>query len=118
MRAAALGAQVIVTEIDPVKAMEAKMDGYDVMTMAQGCSAGRYVCYCDRLQAYYHGGTYAEDEGSERSWQTLGISMWRSIWQGWRKQLLQKKKLETISWAIRLEKRSRSDQCDRQKESW
>lgn len=33
MRAAALGAKVIVTEIDPVKAIEAKMDGYDVMTM-------------------------------------------------------------------------------------
>ena len=33
MRAAALGAQVIVTEIDPVKAMEAKMDGHDVMTI-------------------------------------------------------------------------------------
>ncbi len=34
MRAASLGAKVIVTEVDPVKAIEAKMDGYDVMTMA------------------------------------------------------------------------------------
>ena len=33
MRAASLGAQVIVTEIDPIKAMEAKMDGHSVMTM-------------------------------------------------------------------------------------
>jgi adenosylhomocysteinase len=33
MRAASLGAKVIVTEIDPVKAIEARMDGYDVMTM-------------------------------------------------------------------------------------
>lgn len=40
MRAAALGAQVIVTEIDPVKAMEAKMDGYDVMTMAKAAPLG------------------------------------------------------------------------------
>ncbi|MDD6311688.1 MAG: adenosylhomocysteinase [Firmicutes bacterium] len=40
MRAAALGARVIVTEINPVKAMEAKMDGYDVMTMAQAAPLG------------------------------------------------------------------------------
>lgn len=40
MRASALGARVIVTEINPVKAMEAKMDGYDVMTMAEAASGG------------------------------------------------------------------------------
>lgn len=40
MRAAALGARVIITEVDPVKAMEAKMDGYDVMTMAKAAPLG------------------------------------------------------------------------------
>ncbi|MCI7145206.1 MAG: adenosylhomocysteinase [Clostridiales bacterium] len=40
MRAAALGARVIVTEIDPVKAIEARMDGYDVMPMAQAAPLG------------------------------------------------------------------------------
>ncbi|MEE1038316.1 MAG: adenosylhomocysteinase [Eubacterium sp.] len=40
MRAAALGAKVIVTEINPVRAMEAKMDGHDVMTMAQAAPLG------------------------------------------------------------------------------
>lgn len=40
MRAASLGAQVIVTEIDPVKAMEAKMDGHSVMTMEQAAPLG------------------------------------------------------------------------------
>lgn len=40
MRAAALGAKVIVTEIDPVKAIEAKMDGYDVMTMEKAAPLG------------------------------------------------------------------------------
>lgn len=40
MRAASLGAQVIVTEIDPVKAMEAKMDGHSVMTMGQAAPLG------------------------------------------------------------------------------
>lgn len=40
MRAAALGAKVIVTEINPVKAMEAKMDGHDVMTMDKAAVLG------------------------------------------------------------------------------
>lgn len=40
MRAAALGAKVIVTEINPVKAMEAKMDGYDVMKMEKAAPLG------------------------------------------------------------------------------
>ncbi|MBQ0079888.1 MAG: adenosylhomocysteinase [Eubacterium sp.] len=40
MRAAALGARVIITEVNPVKAMEAKMDGYDVMTMAKAAPLG------------------------------------------------------------------------------
>lgn len=42
MRAAALGARVIVTEINPVRAMEAKMDGYDVMTMAKAAPLGDF----------------------------------------------------------------------------
>ncbi len=40
MRAAGLGARVIVTEIDPVKAMEAKMDGCDVMRMKDAAPLG------------------------------------------------------------------------------
>ncbi|MDR2157532.1 MAG: adenosylhomocysteinase [Clostridiales Family XIII bacterium] len=40
MRAAALGASVIVTEIDPVKAIEARMDGYQVMTMTEAAPLG------------------------------------------------------------------------------
>ncbi|MGN0710977.1 MAG: adenosylhomocysteinase [Anaerovoracaceae bacterium] len=40
MRAAAMGANVIVTEINPVKAIEARMDGYSVMTMAQAAPLG------------------------------------------------------------------------------
>ena len=40
MRAAALGANVIVTEIDEVKAIEARMDGYGVMPMAEAALYG------------------------------------------------------------------------------
>lgn len=42
LRAAGLGARVIVTEIDPVKACEALMDGYDVMTMREAASIGDF----------------------------------------------------------------------------
>lgn len=42
MRAVALGAQVIVTEINPVKAMEAKMDGHSVMTMDKAAEYGDF----------------------------------------------------------------------------
>lgn len=42
MRAKALGAQVTVTEINPVKAMEAKMDGFSVMPMAEAAPIGDF----------------------------------------------------------------------------
>ncbi len=40
MRARGLGANVIVTEIDPLKALEALMDGYRVMPMAEAAPIG------------------------------------------------------------------------------
>ncbi len=40
MRADGLGAKVIVTEVDPVKAIEAAMDGYEVMPMAEAAPQG------------------------------------------------------------------------------
>ncbi len=41
-RAQGLGARVIVTEIDPVKALEAVMDGYHVMPMAKAAPLGDF----------------------------------------------------------------------------
>jgi adenosylhomocysteinase len=40
MRAKGLGAKVIVTEVDPVKAMEAVMDGFSVMPMSEAAETG------------------------------------------------------------------------------
>jgi adenosylhomocysteinase len=40
LRAKGFGARVIVTEIDPVKALEARMDGFDVMPMSVAASLG------------------------------------------------------------------------------
>jgi adenosylhomocysteinase len=42
MRAKGLGAKVIVTEIDPVKACEALMEGYEVMTMDDAAKEGDF----------------------------------------------------------------------------
>ena len=44
MRARGQGANVIVTEIDPLKALEATMDGYRVMTMADAAPLGDIFC--------------------------------------------------------------------------
>lgn len=40
MKAKGLGAKVIITEIDPIKAIEAFMDGFQVMTMDEAASLG------------------------------------------------------------------------------
>jgi adenosylhomocysteinase len=40
MRAKGLGAKIIVTETDPVRALEAVMDGYEVMPMAEAAKLG------------------------------------------------------------------------------
>lgn len=42
MRAKALGAKVIVTEIDTIKALEAYMDGFDVMPMEEAAPLGDF----------------------------------------------------------------------------
>ena len=42
MRAKGLGAQVIVTEIDPVKAIEAHMDGFTVLPMNEAAKTGDF----------------------------------------------------------------------------
>ncbi len=44
MRAKGMGAQVIVTEIDPLRALEATMDGFHVMPMAQAAKVGDFFC--------------------------------------------------------------------------
>jgi adenosylhomocysteinase len=44
MRARGMGANVIVTEIDPLRALEAVMDGFRVMPMAQAAKEGHIFC--------------------------------------------------------------------------
>lgn len=52
MRAKGLGAKVIVTEIDPIKAIEAVMDGFEVMPMNDAAKLGDFfvtVTGCDKV---------------------------------------------------------------------
>ena len=44
LRAKGLGAKVIVTETDPVRALEAVMDGYEVMPMSEAAKIGDMFC--------------------------------------------------------------------------
>ena len=57
MRAKGLGAEVIITEVDPVKAMEAVMDGFKVMKMDQAAKLGDFfitVTGCDGVITENH----------------------------------------------------------------
>ena len=44
MRASGMGANVIVTEVDPLRALEAVMDGYRVMPIAEASKLGDFFC--------------------------------------------------------------------------
>jgi len=44
MRAQGMGARVIVTEVNPVRALEAAMDGFSIMPMDQAASLGDFFC--------------------------------------------------------------------------
>jgi adenosylhomocysteinase len=44
LRARGLGAHVIVTEVDPVRALEALMDGYEVLPMERAAEVGDIFC--------------------------------------------------------------------------
>jgi adenosylhomocysteinase len=44
MRARGMGAHVIVTEVDPVRALEALMDGYEVMPIEKAAKVGDVFC--------------------------------------------------------------------------
>lgn len=44
MRAKGMGANVVIVEVDPLKALEAVMDGFGVMPMAEAAKAGDFFC--------------------------------------------------------------------------
>ena len=56
------GCRVIVSEIDPICALQAAMEGYEVVTMEDGAAAGRYFRHRDRQCRCHHDRPYAAHE--------------------------------------------------------
>ena len=52
MRAEGMGANVVITEVDPLPALRAVMDGYRVMKMDDGSKNRRYILHCNRNQRH------------------------------------------------------------------
>jgi adenosylhomocysteinase len=55
LRARGMGARVIVTEVDPVKAIEAYLDGYDIMPMSEACRIGDIFITCTGMKDVIRG---------------------------------------------------------------
>jgi len=49
-RCKGMGSRVIVTEVDPVRALEAHMDGFDVEPMSQACRRGQIFITCTGMR--------------------------------------------------------------------
>jgi adenosylhomocysteinase len=49
-RCAGMGSKVVVTEVDPLKALEAHMDGFDVMPMSQASQIGDIFITCTGMR--------------------------------------------------------------------
>ena len=63
MRAKGLGSHVIVTEVDPMRALEALMDGFEVMPMAEAARDRRRLLHRDGRQARDRPRASRGDEG-------------------------------------------------------
>jgi adenosylhomocysteinase len=50
----AFGARVLITEIDPICALQALMEGYEVVTMEEAAPLGRYICHGHRRQRHHY----------------------------------------------------------------
>ena len=48
------GARVIVTEVDPICALQAAMEGYEVETLEDAAAARRHLRHRDRQQGRHH----------------------------------------------------------------
>jgi adenosylhomocysteinase len=58
------GCRVMVSEVDPICALQAAMEGYEVVTMEDAAPARRHLRHRDRQQGHHHHRPHARDEGS------------------------------------------------------
>ena len=84
-RARGMGAHVVVTEIDPLKALEAVMDGFMVMPMDAGRACRRYLHHRHRRRERHRRTSLCGHEGAARSSPTPAISTSRSTSRRWKR---------------------------------
>ena len=58
------GCRVMVSEVDPICALQAAMEGYEVVTMEDAAPARRHLRHRHRQQGHHHHRPHARDEGS------------------------------------------------------
>ncbi len=56
-----LGARVIITEIDPINALQAAMEGFEVTTMEDAAPRGNIFVHDDRQPGHHHGRAHEGD---------------------------------------------------------
>ncbi len=56
------GARVLVTEVDPICALQAAMEGFEVITMEEAVDARRHLRHRDRQCRRHHPRSHARDE--------------------------------------------------------
>ena len=83
LRANGMGASVIVTEVDPIKALEARMEGFLVMTMEEAAKVGDiFIVGTGDINVIRR--EHFERIGMGRSWPMPATSTWRSASPTWR----------------------------------
>ncbi len=76
------GARVIITEIDPICALQAAMQGYEVQTLDGSARDRRHLRHDDRQQGHHHRRRHGADEAPGRSSATSATSTTRSTSPG------------------------------------
>ena len=79
------GCRVVVTEIDPICALQAAMQGYEVKTIEDVVEHGRHLRDDDRQLQHHHRRAHGEDEGQGDRRPTSATSTTRSTWPAWRR---------------------------------
>ena len=77
------GARVVVTEIDPICALQAAMEGYQVTTLEDILPRGGHHRHDDRQQGHHHGRAHGRHEAPGHRRATSATSTTRSTWPAW-----------------------------------
>ena len=77
------GARVVITEVDPICALQAAMDGYQVARLEDVVAGARHLRHRDRLPRRHHRRAHGGDEAPGDRRATSATSTTRSTWPAW-----------------------------------